>query len=260
MSKRSEYLCHSNIVRLIENSNFGLQALRLIHALFFFADEIPGCLANMAGLNGRIVHANASQVIALVGPVYANGISSVREGFAELNKSKLCDVLQWGEGSNLITYRFSRATALLAVRYKKDKFAMIDTEALQTCRTPHQILFYGSMKLNENADYPIIAIPGVNPVTSPWNTALQKKWYGAAQKWSIATGHAFLFVPTKERRTNRIVSVRVKFSHAKTAWSTGNIYIPTNVALPTAVYNGKLLKVNREMLIERRHWQKVDKP
>ena len=261
MSKTTEYLCHEKIVHMLVHSKLSLHALRVLHALLYSADKQPnGIAAGSHGVGPPPLVIATSMIPALVGPVAANGLKSTNRGLEELSRTNLFEVFEHDTATNHLEYKFAPSVTRLAVRAKKDAFAMIDLLDVQKCHTLHQLLFYTDMMVVANCQWPKFQLPGVGVGLDPWPGSVSQKWLRAAEKWSSEKHFCFLVVPLTEARTKRIESVWVKISHSNTNWSPGCFYFLTYRLLPTTVIAGASQRTTRAIIRQRHTWRYADRP
>ena len=261
MSTTTEYLCPEQIVHMIMRRKLSLHALRVLHALLYCADKQPnGIAAGTLGVGPPPLVIATGMIPVLVGPVAANGLKSTKEGLEELSRTDLFKVFEHDTATNLLEFKFAPSVARLAVRAKRDAFAMIDLLDVQKCHTLHQLLFYTQMMVVANCQWPKFQLPGVGVGLDPWPGSVSQKWLRAAEKWSSEKNCCFLVVPHTEARTKRIESVRVKISHSTTNWSPGCFYLLTHRLLPTTVIAGVSQRTTRAILRQRHTWRYADKP
>jgi hypothetical protein len=260
MSKTTEYLCPGKIVRRIEETKLSLHGLRVLHALLYYADKEPqGIAAGAFGSASSPIVVYSGLIPRLVGPQGSNDLLSTNRGIAELSQTDLFETLVHDTTTNHIEYKFASHIARLALRSKKDPFAMIDLLDVQKCRTAHQLSFYTAMMVAVNCDRPKFQLPGVGVGQDTWAGGVSQKWLRAAETWRQRKGLGFLVVPMTEKRSKRIESVWVKISHVDTKWSPGCFYLLTYKLLPTSVIAGVSQRLTRAKLTQRHQWRFADR-
>lgn len=258
MSKSSEYKCHANIVRLLESQLLSLQALKLIHGLYFFIDQHPSwTLFEMnGGTNNRICRVRSTEIMAAVGPRGAKDNDMIKGGVRDLQGTGLLDVLKLSACSRKIEFQFSRRFVRSAEQAKGDMFAMLDTDLVAAMRSPAHILFYTQAAMTGSMRYPVFYLPGIGTEEGTWKLT-KRLWLRAAAKVSGMLDQQYLLIPELGRFRDDVERVRVKITSTTTEWHAGKLYPRHSPEPVCVVWDGQSKTLSHEELKGRRNWQRV---
>ena len=259
MSTPNTYRCESDVVKLLEKSNLSLNALRLVHATYHHLDNHITWHPSFMGLRAtakddRVCTVRCAELCDTTGTPGANDIGMVRKGVRDLAGKGLFTILEI-DGRKL-RFRFSKALANAATRFKKPRFVILDCDVIAKLRTPHQVLFYTRAEMVTRQEHPLFWLPNVCPDSMPWGQT-KRTWLSAAARISSHLDQDYLFIPELDEWRDRVSAVKVKIAHPNTSWSAGKLYPRRAVEPVSVVANGKTQTLTRRELTNRRHWRQV---
>ena len=262
MATAQTYRLHEKIVLLCEDRIMSFRALRLLHGLLFVLDELSGRNGMLLVQLAQRPHDIAANTIAsAVGPRGARDHRGLRQAMSELQAIGLTSVLQLDPTGRVLTFAFTAPFAKLSTPYKKDRFAILDTDRITECGSVQDILFYTRAAMLERADYPVFEIPRLTGAAPrhDWRSS-SRLWLASAERFGRLLGHSYLVLPQTQPFSSAILGVRVKISHANTSWTPGKLYVIKGSAQPYAIVGGRRRCLTHAECETRRMWSQVDGP
>ncbi len=256
MSTPTEFRCDEDIVRMIELANLPLHALRVIFGLQYQIDSNPGTkVIQMGPPYRRPMLIKARKIVQSTFPSGTNDLRLVRAAKDSLIAAQILDRYDYIDVGQAVEYRYSDKAILAAEERKTGKFAIVDSAWLSQLSTPAQIMLYVRVTMHAGMNAPKFYVPGIS-AENPWQK-VKKPWLSAAEKLSKKLGYGFLFCPEIDRMSEKVVAVRVKISHQKTAWYPGSLYCRTADKPPIAVISGSSQAITRNELAVRSQWTQI---
>lgn len=256
------YQCFGNIVTFLENTNPSLHALRLAHACFAMTAWHPlRQIGPMQRDPDLVWTVRCLDVVNTAFPASLKDHGPLRDAIAELLlKKQLFERLEIDDSGRNLSYRFSRALMKeIQLSSSAKGFFKLDPSELAKCCSSRQVLFYSRVELARNMKRPLFELPGISAKETSWK-ATNRLWLLAARALSKRTGDTFMFSPVRERFTNNVLSVSVKFSTPASRWSPGALYARRDRDLPTIVDASGHRKLPKAEFARRATWTHVDRP
>lgn len=258
MSKYSEFRCEAGVIKLLEQAELSLAALKLVHACYYLADQNrEHCLADMAVHEDYQITVLCADIMLATGSAGANDNRMISNGIRDLAGKKIFDRIDTSRDGRKVKFRFSRRFLTIAQQFKNGSFAMIDANVLSKLRSVYQLLFYTQACKVERSNFPTFALPISED--RPWTTS-KRGWMRAASKLGPLLEHQYLFIPKLDRDQEKVASVMVKISVGSRGWPAGNLY-PRNSPEPvTIVVDGVHHVLSASELRSRSRWRAVGSP
>jgi hypothetical protein len=256
------YCLHEKMVLVCEEHSLSFRALRLLHGLMFVLDELSGRNGmRLIQIAQRPREIAAATIASAVGPRGARDHRGLRRAMSELHATGLTTRLELDPTGRVLTFALDPHIAKLSMLYKKDRFAILDTDRIAECGNAQDILFYTRAAMLERADWPMFEIPqlkGAAP-SHGWRTS-SRLWLASAERFSRLLGHSYLVLPQTPPFSSQIVGVRVKITHANTSWTPGKLYSIRGSAQPYAIVDGRRRCLTHAECERRRKWSRVEGP
>lgn len=258
MSKYSEFRCEADVIKLLEQADLSLAALKLVHACYYLADQDRNhCLATMAVNKDYQITVLSADIMIATGSAGANDNRMIIKGIRDLAGKKIFDRIDTSQDCRKVRFRFSKPFLAATTKYKNGSFAMIDTDVLSKLRSVYQLLFYTQACKVERSNFPTFALPISEE--RPWTTT-KRGWLRAASKLGPLLNHHYLFIPKLDRDQEKVAQVVVKISVDSKPWPAGNLY-PRNSPEPVAiVVDGRHHVLSNSELRSRAQWRAVGGP
>lgn len=256
------YQCFGNVVSFLEKTNASLHALRLAHACIALTAWHPVRQVGTMLLDPDLTWTvRCLDVANAAFPASLKDHGPLREAISELLRAKdLFERLEIDDSGRNLTYRFSRALMQeMRASSKAHGFFMLRPMELATLSSSRQVLFYTRVELVRATKRPGFLLPGIDGEEACWK-ATNRQWLLAARAVAKKTGDRFMFSPKRERFTNHVESVSVKFSVPGSQWSPGALYARQDRDLPTLVDASGHRKLSKAEFARRANWTQIEGP
>lgn len=256
MSTNSEFRCDEEIVKMVEDANLPLSALRVLYGLHYLIDSDPMKNVTMMGVpHRRSMQVKGRRIIQSTFPSTTNDLRLLRTARESLLDSKIMAKYDYNPEQSTLSFRYSDKAIEASEQRKNGKFAIVDSAWFTRLSTPAQIMFYIRVKMHECMKAPTFPIPGISS-SRPWQK-IRRPWFAAAEKLSAELGQDYLFCPEINNMSEQARAVWVKISHDESTWYPGSLYFRAAYKSPIAVSGGISGAITRDELLRRTDWTKV---